>query len=1328
MLNSMSNGLRASNGEAPDTKVLHKPQLLLKLRSCGIATGLNTLLRPCFILRHAHRADLVATAADAGGPPMKNSVLLRFITALAARLAVLCAGLACAVAQAAGPFVFDPQNPALVTDGSTGLMWQRCIEGLTWDAQANTCTGTVRDWSLGEAFDAVRAANAQNAGAGRDGFNDWRLPGRDELYALATGEPDTSGAAFPTVPWLNSQRRVWSSLLSDGDNTWLVDFRSDDAGFMAPARFSGMVLLVRSPDPSRVAHINAVVTGPGGAAVPSRLPVAFGGEGSGARFDIEPELGYQLDTATTTCPLRRIDGNRIYVMGMPNADCDLNISFKALMIPLNAVAEPGNGGVVACSPNPLRQGTSTTCAATAAPGYRLYRWGGICAGTDTATACKLDTVMGSGTVLANFEPVAEAQPGTITVTSAGDIGPGDDLGRAQCSADSGDRRCSTLRDAINSARHGEKIVFAAELDGQTISLTRHTNCLKLNQEAGATCLPPSQWPLVPGSFTQRHVTQFGPSAFFISGKSITIDATAGLTQGVVLSATAANAGCSAGSCFRLFDIDASVGSGLTLRGVTLTGGVAWGGGGFAGGGALGAGGAIFNRGVLVAERSSFIANQATGGYSGSFSYAVGSAGGGVGASANADAATGEHFSGGPNSGASAEVSCYVGPDGKPVCMSNGAGASGGFGGGGGYGTGSNWGGFGGGGATSVPRGFGGAAGGGGFGAGGGGYGIVKVGDTEPKPTYPRGEAGGFGGGVGGKEGGAGAGMGGAVFNDAGTVTLLNVSLHANQAAGGQSFSYGAGGAGYGGALFNYAGTLRLDHVTLSDNAVVAGAAPADNGANLPFGRSSDPQRPAPGHADGAAVYSLGDAQCTAGTNPCATGGVAALEIHRSAAVGGGSGIAQVVVDAIRDGSSTSQGTGNLMSSQRGFAGGSTSVAAARLASQPSVLHGGMADVLVPEPDSPLLDSVSCEPGMTMDQRGVSRPQGTRCDVGAVERRVGLRTLVVNVSGAGVVTGVPVSPHLPGSGSLAECTADHPCSAEFQSESDPVNVTLTAHSDDAHVFVGWDGACSTAGTSPVCVFEPQGQQTVTARFEAKAYSISVVAQPTAGGTVTCSPNPVPHGADAHCTASPAIGFTLAGFAQDCSGSDCNLLNVQAPQKVTAKFVPVTTFSGTTVSPDAAGGEATAHFTGGGDTCRVDAANTAFIAAPVAPPAGQLLPMGMFKFQLMGCDTTPVTVSIDWPQPVGGLTKWGQESAGAPPSYFAPSNLRVSGNTTTFTVIDGQKGDDDWQENGTIVDPVAPTSVQPAAVPVPVPMLGQWAKLVWMLMTIGIGFAAWRQRNA
>ena len=52
------------------------------------------------------------------------------------------------------------------------------------------------------------------------------------------------------------------------------------------------------------------------------------------------------------------------------------------------------------------------------------------------------------------------------------------------------------------------IVFGAALDGQTISLTRFTNCLDTGQAAGATCLPLASWP--------GYVSQFGPSAFFIS--------------------------------------------------------------------------------------------------------------------------------------------------------------------------------------------------------------------------------------------------------------------------------------------------------------------------------------------------------------------------------------------------------------------------------------------------------------------------------------------------------------------------------------------------------------------------------------------------------------------------------------------------------------------------------------------------------------------------------------------------------------------------------------------------------------------------------------------
>lgn len=153
---------------------------------------------------------------------------------------------------------------------------------------------------------------------------------------------------------------------------------------------------------------------------------------------------------------------------------------------------------------------------------------------------------------------AAAQAATLTVTTAGEIADTEPLSRAQCSPAAGDRNCDTLRDAINHAADGDTIVFGAALDGQTISLTRFTNCLDTGQAAGATCLPLASWP--------GYVSQFGPSAFFISGKHITIDATAnGLTpQGVSVQRLGTAPG------FRLFDIDAQ--GGLVLRGLTLAGG------------------------------------------------------------------------------------------------------------------------------------------------------------------------------------------------------------------------------------------------------------------------------------------------------------------------------------------------------------------------------------------------------------------------------------------------------------------------------------------------------------------------------------------------------------------------------------------------------------------------------------------------------------------------------------------------------------------------------------------------------------------------------------
>jgi len=177
----------------------------------------------------------------------------------------------------------------------------------------------------------------------------------------------------------------------------------------------------------------------------------------------------------------------------------------------------------------------------------------------------------------------------------------------------------------------------------------------------------------------------------------------------------------------------------------------------------------------------------------------------------------------------------TGPSGNSYGAS-GAGGGVGSGGGGGEGTtsaniASGWGGGGGGGfgggggdggaawmlaivSGGITYGYetgGGAGGNGGFGGGAGGY------------ANPSGAPGGFGGGNGsgnlGDGGGGGAGMGGAIFNQGGSVTLINCTLANNNAFGGHggSLYFDSGGAGMGGAILNLNGTITLTNSTLAGN-------------------------------------------------------------------------------------------------------------------------------------------------------------------------------------------------------------------------------------------------------------------------------------------------------------------------------------------------------------------------------------------------------------------------------------------------------------------------------------------------------------------------------
>ncbi|OJY90553.1 MAG: hypothetical protein BGP25_13910 [Lysobacterales bacterium 63-13] len=496
------------------------------------------------------------------------------------------------------------------------------------------------------------------------------------------------------------------------------------------------------------------------------------------------------------------------------------------------------------------------------------------------------------------------QAATLTVTGTGEPA-------TVTTIDCVGLQCATLRGAINAATSGDTIHFdPLALDGQTIYLTLSTN----NLSTGSTA--------------------FGPSAFFITGgKTLTIDASAnGLSRGVVI----ARSGAAGIANFRLFDIDSS--ATLNLRGLTLRNGFALGGDSRFGGGALGAGGAIFNRGALNITRCALVLNAAQGG---STSGGSGSSGGGVGETPLAGGGNG----GGPNGG-------LLGGG------AFGAGGPGGIGGGGARGLDSGeglyvgkggLGGFGGGGGRggngSVAVGDG---GGGGFGGGGGGHGYGTATGNSGQP--------GFGGASGTYLlGGAGAGMGGAIFNDAGTVTLTNVTLAENRASGGSSSSETSNGSGYGGAIFNYAGNLTLSFVTAANNRVNAGGSG--------------------GSAEGGALFNLSDtpANCSAGGNLCASGGTATLTISHSI----GANSTGTTTDIV---SRASYGDPSVFAPNA-----STRIGSVALAALPAPLRGGLVDVMVPLAGSSAIDAGGPGPcAVASDQRGVPRPQGAECDIGAVE--------------------------------------------------------------------------------------------------------------------------------------------------------------------------------------------------------------------------------------------------------------------------------------------------------------------------------------------------------
>lgn len=149
-------------------------------------------------------------------------------------------------------------------------------------------------------------------------------------------------------------------------------------------------------------------------------------------------------------------------------------------------------------------------------------------------------------------------------------------------------------------------------------------------------------------------------------------------------------------------------------------------------------------------------------------------------------------------------------------------------------------------------------------------------------------------------------------------------------------------------------------------------------------------------------------------------------------------------------------------------------------------------------------------------------------------------VTVQAGFAGILLPVTVTP---GTGGSVSCAPD------------PVpyggSTTCTATPDAGHAFTDWLAGCT--GGNPVCVLD-NVTSVVTVQAGFTGISLPVTVTASAGGSVSCTPNPVPYNGSTTCTATADAGQVFSGWSGDCAGPAvvCTLDNVTSAQTVGGQF--------------------------------------------------------------------------------------------------------------------------------------------------------------------------------
>lgn len=158
-------------------------------------------------------------------------------------------------------------------DKSTGLMWKRCPNDMSWSEKDQKCSvitdNNGKIYSEENWQKALESVTKLNQNSGFAGYQDWRLPNLKELLTIIEKKcinPAYNQTLFPNV-YLGSTvtRYFWTSTPAGSDQVWMVSEdggsiikRNRDSGVNSPHSIIERVLLVRDAKDDTDKYIDGV--------------------------------------------------------------------------------------------------------------------------------------------------------------------------------------------------------------------------------------------------------------------------------------------------------------------------------------------------------------------------------------------------------------------------------------------------------------------------------------------------------------------------------------------------------------------------------------------------------------------------------------------------------------------------------------------------------------------------------------------------------------------------------------------------------------------------------------------------------------------------------------------------------------------------------------------------------------------------------------------------------------------------------------------------------------------------------------------------------------